>query len=102
MAIKSLPAFKPAHPGALLREDILPGLGMPKAKLAEHLGISRQTLYEILGERRGITADIAARLGRAFGNSTSFWLGLQAQHDAWHAERSKAVKGIKRLEFERA
>ena len=42
---------------------------MPRAKVAEHLGVSRQTLYDIINEKRAVTADIAARFGRAFGNS---------------------------------
>jgi addiction module HigA family antidote len=86
------PAFEPAHPGAILREDILPALGWPKARFAAHLGISRQTLYELLREERGVTAEMAVRLARAFGNSARFWLNLQSNHDAWHAERDKRIK----------
>jgi addiction module HigA family antidote len=96
--VAKLPAFKPAHPGAILREDVLPGIEMPLSRLASHLGVSRQTLYDIINEKRGLTADIAARLGRAFGNSALFWLNLQSQHDAWLAERSKAVQRITRIE----
>ena len=91
------PAFEPAHPGAILREDVLPALGMAKSRLAEHLGISRQTLYAILNEDRAVTADVAARLGRAFGNSAIFWLNLQSQHDAWHAARRPEIARIKPL-----
>ena len=89
-----LPAFQPSHPGAILREDVLPGLDMPRAKLAEHLGVSRQTLYDIINEKRAVTADIAARLGRAFGNSALFWLNLQSQYDAWEAARKPAVAKV--------
>jgi len=92
--ISSLPAFEPSHPGEILREDVLPDLDMPLARLAEHLGVSRQTLYDIINEKRAVTADIAARLGRAFGNSTLFWLNLQSQHDAWHAARKPAVAKV--------
>jgi antitoxin HigA-1 len=45
-----------------------------------------------------VTADVAARLGRAFGNSAAFWLNLQSNHDAWHAERDPKVAKIKKLE----
>lgn len=96
--VAKLPAFRPAHPGAILRKDVLSGLDMPLSRLASHLGVSRQTLYDIINERRGLTADIAARLGRAFGNSALFWLNLQSQHDAWLAERSKAVQRIARID----
>ena len=53
-------------------------------------------LYEILNERRAVTADVAA-LARAFGNSTQFWLNLQANHDAWAAERTEGVLKVKKL-----
>jgi len=95
--IPSLPAFEPSHPGEILREDVLADLDMPRAKLAEHLGVSRQTLYDIINAKRAVTADIAARLGRAFGNSPLFWLNLQSQYDAWYAERSPAVAKVKLL-----
>jgi addiction module HigA family antidote len=96
--IAKLPAFRPSHPGAILREDVLPGIDMPLVRVASHLGVSRQTLYDIINEKRGVTADIAARLARAFGSNTMFWLNLQSQHDAWLAERSKAVQRIARIE----
>ena len=97
MKVERGPEFVPSHPGEILREDILPALGMAKSRLADHLGISRQTLYSILGEQRAVTADVAARLGQAFGNSAVFWLNLQSQHDAWHAARQPDVAKIKPL-----
>jgi len=97
MAVKNGPAFAPSHPGEILREDVLPALGIAKAKLADHLGVSRQTLYAILNEERAVTADVAARLARALGNSTAFWLNMQSQHDAWHAARKPEVAKIKLL-----
>ena len=51
----NLKGLRPTHPGELLREDVFPSLGKSKAKIAEMLGISRQTLYDILGERSPIT-----------------------------------------------
>lgn len=81
------PAFKPPHPGEVLREDILPALGMPKAAFAKHLKISRNTLYKLLNEQQPVTLDLAIRLGKAVGNGARFWLALQMQHDAWIAER---------------
>ncbi len=95
--VKSPPAFPPSHPGGILREDVLPALGLAKARLADHLGISRQTLYAILNEERGVTADVAARLSRALGTSTAFWLNMQSQHDAWHAARRPEIARIKPL-----
>src|SRR5262245_18371771 len=92
--IARLPAFQPAHPGEILREDVLPGFDLPRAKVAEHIGVSRQALYDIINERRAVTADIAARFGRAFGNSALFGLNLQRQYDAWFAERETAIRRI--------
>lgn len=95
--VKSGSAFAPAHPGEILREEVLPALGVPKTRLADHLGISRQTLYAILAEERALSADVAARLAKALGNSAAFWLNLQSQHDAWYAARSPEVAKIKPL-----
>ena len=100
--ISGLPAFEPVHPGEILREDVLPDLDMPRARLAEHLGVSRQTLYDIINEKRAVTADIAVRLGRALGTSPLFWLSLQVQHDAWHAARQPEMAKIRTLDRPRA
>jgi addiction module HigA family antidote len=96
--VGKLPAFQPAHPGEILREDVLSAIKLPLSRVASHLGVSRQTLYDILNGKRSVTADIAARLGRAFGNSALFWLNLQSQHDAWLAERKEAIQGIQPLQ----
>jgi addiction module HigA family antidote len=85
------PAFKPAHPGEILREDVLPELGLSKVAFARHLGVSRNTLYKLLNEDQPVTVDVALRLGKAIGNGARFWLALQAQHDIWTAEREARV-----------
>ena len=77
----------PMHPGELLREDVLPALGRPKAEIARLLGISRQTLYDILEERQPVTPEMALRLGKLLGNGPTLWLNLQRRHDLWRAER---------------
>ncbi len=71
----------PMHPGELLREDIIPATGLTKTAVAERLHISRQSLYDILGGRQPVTANIALRLARLFDNEPGFWLNLQAAHD---------------------
>jgi antitoxin HigA-1 len=86
--VNALPAFKPAHPGDILREDVLPSFAVSKAALARHLQVSSETLYALLRAERSVTPDMAIRLSRALGTSVHFWLNLQAQYDAWHAERS--------------
>ncbi|MBM3347960.1 MAG: HigA family addiction module antidote protein [Betaproteobacteria bacterium] len=79
--------MRPAHPGALLREDVLPALGMPVKDAAKALGISRQSLHAILREASAVTPEMAVRLGKFCGNGPGLWLRMQAAHDLWHAER---------------
>ena len=83
----------PSHPGALLAE-IIPPTGRTKVEIAMLLGISRQQLYDILNERKPVSAGIAARLGKLFGDGATVWLAMQSAHDAWHAERDVDVSGI--------
>ncbi len=92
------PSIAPAHPGEILREDILPALSMSKTAVAEALGISRQTLYDILNEKQPVTAEMAVRFGKLFGNGGRFWVNLQRSHDLTVAERSVDVSGIPTLE----
>lgn len=83
--------FAPPHPGEYLREDILPALGFSIKALAEHLDVSRQSLSELLHEKRSVSMEMAQRLGKAFKNGTRFWLALQLQHDLWIAENNGGV-----------
>jgi addiction module HigA family antidote len=78
----------PAHPGELLREDVIPATGRSKTEIAQLLGVSRQHLYDILRERKPVSANIAVRLGKLFGNGAGAWLRMQAAYDTWHAERA--------------
>ena len=78
---------RPTHPGAILREDVLPELRMTVTEAARLLGISRQTLHKILAESSPITAEMALRLGKFCGNGPGLWLRMQQQVDLWDAER---------------
>jgi addiction module HigA family antidote len=80
----------PTHPGAILREDVLPELNMPKTEFAKALGLSRQMLYDILKEKRPITVPVALRLGKVLGNGPNVWAGMQQAYDIYHAERDMA------------
>ncbi len=75
----------PTHPGAMLREDYLPDFGLTVATLAEALDVSRQTINELLRERRALSPSMALRLARLFGNSPEFWLNAQRAVDLWQA-----------------
>lgn len=76
---------RPTHPGEVLREDVLPGLGLTQGQFAELLGVSRRTVNEILQERRAVTVDMAHRLARALSTSPDVWMGLQQDVDLWDA-----------------
>lgn len=77
----------PTHPGALLREDVLPSLGgMSVSAFARHLGVSRQTLHAVLAERSGVSAEMALRLGTLLGNGAQLWVDMQSRYDLWQAE----------------
>lgn len=87
-----LRAIRPVHPGEILREDVLPALGKPKTEIARLLGISRQTLYDILNERQPITAQMAMRIGKLCGNGPGIWFRMQNRYDMRIAEREMAAK----------
>ncbi len=64
-----------SHPGELIREDILPALEMTITDLAAHLGVSRVAMSELVNAKRGVSMEMAQRLGKAFGNGTRFSVG---------------------------
>jgi len=80
----------PTHPGAILREDVLPALRLSVSDAARQLGVSRQMLHRILACRAPVTPDTAVRLGKFCGNGPGLWLRLQQAFDLWHAERRLA------------
>jgi len=75
---------RPTHPGAILREDMLPALGMSVAKLADELQITRQHLHGILREEKSITPNVALRLGKFIGNGPDIWLRMQDAYDLYN------------------
>ena len=79
-------------PGELLREEILPALNRPKTEIARLLGVSRQTLYDILVERQPVTPIMALRLGKLCGNGPDLWLNLQKRYDLRRAEQELGEK----------
>lgn len=76
---------RPTHPGEMLREDFLPDYGLATAELAKAVRVSRQTINELLRERRALSPEMALRLARLFGNSPEFWLKAQRAVDLWDA-----------------
>ena len=78
---------RPTHPGEMLREDFLPDYKLTISKFAAALGVSRQTVNELLRERRAISPEMALRLARLFVNTPEFWMNAQRAVDLWDAER---------------
>lgn len=88
---------RPTHPGAILREDVLPHLRMTQKEFADRLGVSRLTVSDVLHEKRPVTADMAMRLGRLLGNGPEIWLRMQQAVDIWELERRGGYEQIETL-----
>ena len=88
---------RPTHPGEMLREDFLLDYELTISGLAEAVGVSRQSINELLRERRAVSPEMALRLGRLFGNSPEFWLNAQQAVDLWDAAQAieKDVRKIR-------
>ncbi len=94
---KRNPKRCPTHPGALLREDIIPAVGRPVSEIAELLGISRQHLHAIMAEKKPVTPKVAVLLGKLFGDGPEIWMRMQVAYDTWHAARAVDVSRIPTL-----
>jgi addiction module HigA family antidote len=90
------PKVPPVHPGEILREDVLPALGLSVAEAAGELRVSRQTLHRILSGSMAVSPEMAVRLGKFCGNGAALWSRMQAACDLWHAEK-RMQKEIKRI-----
>lgn len=78
--------LSPIHPGEVLLEEFIKQMNLSQNRLAIDIGVDARRINEIVLGKRSITADTALRLGRFFGNSPQFWLGLQTQYDLDIAE----------------
>lgn len=88
---------RPTHPGEMLREDFLPDYGLTVSSFAKAIGVSRQSVNELVRERRAVSPEMALRLARLFGNSPEFWLNAQRAVDLWDAAQ-KGKKDIERID----
>lgn len=78
----------PSHPGALLREVVLPAMQVSISQAARDMKVSRQQLHKILAAERAVTAEMAARLGKYCGNGPELWLNMQTAYDLWRAQQT--------------
>jgi addiction module HigA family antidote len=77
----------PPHPGTILKEDVLPELGLTVGQFAAHLGVSRPHLSRLLNARAGISADMDIKLSEALAQPAGLWIRMQATYDLWQAEQ---------------
>jgi antitoxin HigA-1 len=94
--------FNPPHPGATLREDVLPALGLTVTDAAKQLGVTRAALSRVLNERAAISPEMALRLegwlGVENGGRADLWIAEQAAYDLWQARKVGAPK-VQRAEL---
>ena len=82
----------PPHPGSIIREDVLPELGLTVTEAARQLGISRVQLSRFINERSGVTPEMAIRLSEWIPAPTArMWLQMQADFDLWRALNTKRL-----------
>lgn len=95
---------KPTHPGAILREDVLPELNITQVQLAKGLKVSRRTVSEIIHERRPLTPDMALRLAHFLDTTPESWLNMQQAVDLWvlENENHKFYANIEKYEYKEA
>jgi len=82
----------PTPPGEMLLEEYLKPRGITQVVLAARMGVPIQRVNTIINGKRGITAETAILLSEALNTSPEFWMGLQANHDLWHALRKRSAR----------
>lgn len=74
---------QPTHPGEMLREEFMPDYDLSVAGLAARLGVSRQSVNELVRARRAVSPEMALRLAKVFGTSPQYWMNMQRNVDLW-------------------
>ena len=82
----------PPHPGRIVRQECIEPLDLTIKDAAERLGVTRQTLSNLVNEKSGISPEMAIRLSKAFGSNPEIWLGIQMDFDLAEAEKTRMVK----------
>ena len=88
---------RPPHPGRIVRQECIEPLGLTVTEAAGRLGVTRQTLNNVVNEKAGISPEMSIRLSKAFGSSPEVWLGLQMEYDLAEAERSAGKIKVSRI-----
>ncbi len=87
----------PPHPGRVVREECIEPLGLTVTRAARALGVTRQTLNNLVNGRAGVSPEMAIRLSKAFGSSSELWLGMQMEYDLAQAERKAGQIKVERI-----
>jgi addiction module HigA family antidote len=87
----------PPHPGRIVRQECLAPLGLTVTAAARALGVTRQTLNNLVNGRAGVSPEMAIRLSKTFGSSPEVWLGVQMDYDLARAERHLGRLKLRRL-----
>lgn len=91
---------KPPHPGRIVRQECIEPLGLTVKEAAHRLGVTRQTLNNVVNERAAISPEMAIRLSKAFGSSPEVWLGMQMEYDLAQAEKRAGKIKVERITAE--
>jgi addiction module HigA family antidote len=92
---------KPPHPGRIVRQECIAPLGLTVKEAAQRLGVTRQTLNNVVNEKAAISPEMAIRLSKAFGSSPEVWLGMQMEYNLAQAEKHAGKIKVKRIIAER-
>ena len=92
-----MPMKNPPHPGVVVLQECIEPLGLTITQAAEALGVTRNTLSELVNGKRGISPEMAVRLFKVFGGSDEGWLMQQAQYDLAQVRRDRLK--LKRLQI---
>jgi antitoxin HigA-1 len=97
-----MPMKNPAHPGRIVRHDCLEPLGLSVTEGAEVLGVSRQTLNNVIHGKSGISPEMAIRLSKAFGSTPETWLRMQLAYDLAQARKDESKIKVRRQQVQRS
>src|SRR5579862_2428561 len=96
--MESRKGLPPVHPGEIIKEDVMPSVGLSVTAAAKALGVSRQMVHDILAGRKPLSAVMCLKVSRLFGSTPEFWIRLQADYDLKKAAQDKKVmKRVSRI-----
>lgn len=87
-----IPEHQPTSVGTMLKEEFLEPIKISQGELAKAMGVSRKTVNELCGNKRGITAETALLLSKVLGTSAEFWINLQIMNDLWTTAHSAKMQ----------